>query len=299
MLPWLHGILPVLPTPFTADDEVDFAVIPRLLDFAAQSGIRTVVTPAFGSEFYKLDAGERQCILETTVEHASAHGIKVVAQCNHSTPRLASKLSADAARVGAVAVSTALPRAFASSERQLLDHARRVCDSTELPVIVQDWNPGGVTAEAPFFIKLHQHCENFRMAKLEEPGIGETIRRIREETSGHVGVLSGWGGTYALQLHSAGLAGLMPGLATADVFVKIWQNLTAGEFSKALSSFAMISPYLQFSLQNFEQFHHAEKRLLQRRGIMPHAHVRAVTVDLDIESNSYLDHLTSAIAQSF
>jgi hypothetical protein len=36
-----------------------------------------------------------------------------------------------------------LPRAFAASENQLFDYARRVCDATDLPVIVQDWNPGG------------------------------------------------------------------------------------------------------------------------------------------------------------
>ena len=62
---WLTGVLPVLPTPFTPQDEVDCAALSGLVDFAAAGGVKTVVTPAFGSEFYKLDGGERQRVIET------------------------------------------------------------------------------------------------------------------------------------------------------------------------------------------------------------------------------------------
>lgn len=286
---WLTGVLPVLPTPFTAQDEVDYPALRQLVNFAAKSGIKTVVTPAFGSEFYKLDGGERQGVIETAVAQAAANGLKVVAQCNHTTPRLAARLAGEAHGLGAAAVATALPRAFASSERQLFDYARRVCDATELPVIVQDWNPGGKSADAGFFIELHGSCPNFRMAKLEEPGIGATIRTILKETAGEIGVLSGWGGSYTIQQHPDGLSGIMPGLALADVFVRIWAHLEAGNRSAALDLFSSISPYLQFSLQTFEQFHHAEKRLLSRRGVLANPAVRAVTVDLDAGASAYLD----------
>jgi len=289
---WLTGVLPVLPTPFTWQDEVDYPALRRLVDFAAKCGIKSVVTPAFGSEFYKLDGGERQAVIETAVAQASTHGLKVVAQCNHTTPRLAARLAREAHGMGAAAVATALPRAFASSERQLFDYARRVCGATELPVIVQDWNPGGKTAEAGFFIELHGSCPNFRMAKLEEPGIGNAIRSIVRETGGRIGVLSGWGGSYTIQLHPAGLSGIMPGLAMADVFVSIWKHLEEGEQAAALDHFSTISPYLQFSLQTFEQFHHAEKRLLVRRGVLTNPAVRPVTVDLDADADACLDLLT-------
>ena len=295
--PWLTGVLPVLPTPFTPQDEVDCAALSGLVDFAAAGGVKTVVTPAFGSEFYKLDGGERQRVIETVLARAAEKNLRVVVQCNHTTPRLASRLAAEAKSLGAAAVATALPRTFASSESQLLDYARRVCDATDLPVIVQDWNPGGRTADASFFIALHQRCANFRMAKLEEPGVGETIRAITKETGGRVGVLSGWGGSYAIQLHGAGLAGLMPGLALADVFVSIWNQLQSGKNENALKLFSELSPYLQFSLQTFEQFHHAEKRLLVRRGALNQAIVRSVTVELDADADAYLDLLIGRLLQ--
>lgn len=292
---WLTGVLPVLPTPFTEQDEVDCPAIRSLVDFAAQCGVKTVVTPAFGSEFYKLDGNERPCVIETAVAQAATHGMKVVAQCNHTTPRLAARFAAEAHSLGAAAVATALPRAFAASEHQLSDYARRVCDATDLPVIVQDWNPGGKTADAGFFIELHRACENFRMAKLEEPGIAATIRSIVQETGGKIGVLSGWGGSYAIPLHPAGLSGIMPGLALADLFVRIWAHLQANDGRAALDLFRELSPYLQFSLQTFEQFHHAEKRLLARRGVLRNSIVRPVTVDLDAEAADYLNLLMDAL----
>lgn len=292
---WLTGVLPVLPTPFTPDDEVDYPSIARLVDFAKHCGVRTVVTPAFGSEFYKLDGNERQRVIETAVAEAKSRELRVVVQCNHTTPRLAARLAGEAKNLGASAVSTALPRAFATSENQLLDYARRVCDATELPVIVQDWNPGGRTADAEFFIELHKHCQNFRLAKLEEPGVGGTVRKIAGETSGRVGVLTGWGGSYAVQLYGAGICGLMPGLALADVFVRLWSHLNDGKIQRALSEFAQIAPYLQFSLQTFEQFHHAEKHVLWKRGTIATAFVRPVTVDLDAGSQRYLDMITKSL----
>jgi 2-keto-3-deoxy-L-arabinonate dehydratase len=294
---WLTGVLPVLPTPFTAGDEVDGESLKRVVDFAAACGVQTVVTPAFGSEFYKLDGAERQYVIGTAVARARERGLRVVVQCNHPTPRLASRMAGEAAALGAAAVATALPRAFAASENQLAAYARRVCEATDLPVIVQDWYPGGRPAGAGFFLALHEQCPNFRLAKLEEPDVGETIRTIHRESGGRLGVLSGWGGSYAIQLHDAGVRGLMPGLALADVFVAIWRHLEAGEQHHALESFSAIAPYLQFSLQTFEQFHHAEKRLLAARGVLPTATVRPVTVELAGDEAAYLDLLIAGMGQ--
>jgi dihydrodipicolinate synthase/N-acetylneuraminate lyase len=87
----------------------------------------------------------------------------------------------------------------------------------------------------------------------------------------------------------------MPGLALADVFVRIWAQLQAGNRDAALKLFSELTPYLQFSLQTFEQFHHAEKGLLVRRGVIKNAIVRPVTVELDSDAKVYLDLLTKRL----
>ena len=54
---------------------------------------------------------------------------------------------------------------------------------------------------------------------------------------------------------------------------------------------ALISPYIQFSLRNLEQFLHCEKTLALRRGLLPSAVVRDPTVALSPAELSNLDFI--------
>lgn len=286
----IQGVVPILPTPFRADDEVDLGALGVLVDFAIAAGAAAVGTPAFGSEFYKLTDSERLRVLESVMARANGR-IPVVAQCNHHSPRYAAHLARQAEEMGAAAVNVALPRLFPASSGQLLTYARTVCESVSVPVVVQDWYPGGEPAGLPFVLELRRHCTNFRYLKREEPGIGTLIRAIRLELGGEVGVFLGWGGMHVPELQPAGACGVMPGLALADVFVRIWQLGSVNQWSAAYSLFARIAPYLQFSLQTFEQFHHSEKLLLCARTILRSGVVRPVTIELSPDARSYLDKL--------
>ncbi len=286
----IQGVVPILPTPFRADDEVDLGALGALVDFAIAAGAAAVGTPAFGSEFYKLTDSERLRVLESVMARATGR-IPVVAQCNHHSPRHAARLARQAEAMGAAAINVALPRLFPTSPGQMLAYARTVCESVSLPVVVQDWHPGGEPVGLPFALELRKHCTNFRYLKREEPGIGQLIRAIRLELGGEVGVFLGWGGMHVPELQPAGACGVMPGLALADVFVRIWQLGSVDEWSAAYSLFARIAPYLQFSLQTFEQFHHSEKLLLRARTILQSGAVRPVTLELSPDARSYLDNL--------
>jgi hypothetical protein len=56
-----------------------------------------------------------------------------------------------------------------------------------------------------------------------------------------------------------------------------------------MKMFSAISPYLSFSLQNLEMFHHVEKRFAVRRGIMKSSVVRSVSIDLNKYQEKYLE----------
>lgn len=286
----IRGVVPILPTPFHSDDELDLQGLAALVDFSIAAGAAAVGTPAFGSEFYKLTDSERLHVLESVIAHAAGR-IPVIAQCNQHSPRHAALLSKQAEKMGAAAVSIALPHPFPVSPAHLLAYARTVCESVSLPVVVQDWSASGERVGLPFVLELRKHCANFRYLKREEPGIGPFIRAVRHEVGDEVGVFLGWGGMYVPELQPAGACGVMPGLALADLFVRIWQLGSEDEWSRAYSLFAQIAPYLQFSLQTFEQFHHAEKRLLQARGILQSSLVRPVTIEMDPDARRYLDKL--------
>jgi 4-hydroxy-tetrahydrodipicolinate synthase len=283
----MHGIIPILPTPFHADGTLDLEPYGSLIDFAVASGVAAVGVPAFGSEFYKLDAGERGEILTRVLALAKGR-VPVMVQCNHACGAKAAAMARHAESIGAAVVNTALPRTFTSDPRALLDFSRQVCYATSLPVVIQDWNPGGPTIGLDFIRALHRDCPNFRYVKLEEGGIGELVRAIREETGGAVQVLSGWGGLYLPELAAPGIAGIVPGMSLIDRFRRLWDCVESADWATLDAGFAEILPFISLSLRNLEQFHHAEKTLLHKRGILPNAVVRDVTVPMDSDATDYL-----------
>lgn len=286
----LGGVIPILPTPFTARDEIDCEAVGALIDFAVACGVKAVGTPAYASEFYKLDASERALLVETAL--AAARGrVGVVAQCNHHSPRHAARLAAEAETRGAVAINVALPRAFGSSPNQLLNFAQTVCEAVSLPVIVQDWNPAGGSVGVDFALELRRRCRNFDYLKLEDAGIAPLIRTIHRETGGEVQVFSGWGGTFMLEHQPAGACGIMSGLGVADVLVRVWRSLEEGKADEAFALFPRVLPYLQFSLQSLEMHHHVDKQLLVSRGVLRHAFVRPVTIDVSDDARAHLAQL--------
>lgn len=285
----MNGVVPILPTPFNVNEKIDEEGFETMFAFIKKAGCPAIGVPAFGSEFYKLSGDERTKILDIVFKYTG--DTPVIVQCNHVFPGMVEALVKDAENRGASAINTALPRIMPVSENQLLAYARSVCRCTKLPVIIQDYNPGGSVIGIDFVKKLSDECENFRYIKYELPGIGPLINSISAITSGKIKVFSGWGGSYMLELIPAGIAGIMPGISLVDYFIKIWDKAGSGSKNEAMKMFAAISPYLSFSLQHLEMFHHAEKRLAVRRGIIKLPVVRSVSVELDDFQDKYLELL--------
>lgn len=274
------GIVPVIPTPFDTGQNVDAAALEPLIDFASRSGAGAVCLPAYGSEFYKLSDGERTELVKAAVRFAGGR-VPVMAQSNHPSPRFAAELARRNAGVGAELISFALPRQFSYSEDVLLRYAEQVVNAVSVPVLVQDFNPGGPSVGAAFARRLKEAAPNFAYLKLEEPSMGPKIRAVAELTGGSVGVLEGWGGMYMIELAPDGVAGAMPGLAMCDLFVRVFERMQSGDLHAAASIHKSMLPQIVLALQNMEIFHHCEKRLLAARGLLKSTVVRDPAVNLD------------------
>src|SRR5688572_10260121 len=107
----LSGVVPIVPTPFTEDDQIDFASLARCVRFAAQSSLAAVCLPAYASEFYKLSDAERQAAVEAAIA-AAGGSLAVVAQANHPSARIAAEVARRYEGLGASVISFALPRIF-------------------------------------------------------------------------------------------------------------------------------------------------------------------------------------------
>jgi 4-hydroxy-tetrahydrodipicolinate synthase len=299
----LDGVVPIIPTPFTADEQIDFEALASCVRFAAKSRLAAVCLPAYASEFYKLSDAERRQVVEAAIR-AAGDKLAVVAQANHPSARIAAQIAKEYEGLGASLISFALPRIFALKESDLLEYAGTICRAVKLPVLIQDFNPGGPTVGGDFARRLADDCPNFRYLKLEESLMGPKIRGIIDATEGRIGVLEGWGGMYMLDLIPAGICGLMPGLAVSDLLQQVWQYAHSHKDDEAVAIFQTVLPQVMYALQNSELFNWVEKRLLVSRGVIPQAssHVRRATFTPDEATLAYGDRLNSqvvAVARKF
>jgi dihydrodipicolinate synthase/N-acetylneuraminate lyase len=291
----LFGVVPIVPTPFREDEEIDEDALRRLIDFAIAGGIKAVCLPAYASEFYKLSDDEKLRVVKIAVEHAAGR-IRIVAQSNSPSLKIAIRLAQANVAAGADVISLAVPRIFGLPEESIREYLSGFLSSIPAtPVLVQDFNPGGSSISVGFIRQLMEQHSNFKYLKLEEPLCAPKFVEIIKATGGKVGLFEGWGGLYMLELTPLGIAGVMPGLAVADILQKVFVLRKEGKNDEAFDLFEKVMPQIFFSLQNMELFHYAEKELLIARGILTNSVARKAAYIPDPSSVKYIKELNQRV----
>jgi 2-keto-3-deoxy-L-arabinonate dehydratase len=77
----VNGIVPIVPTPSTIEELIDWPSLRRLVDFACATRARVMCLPAYASEFHKLSESERLQLVAEAVRQA-ADPLPVLAQVN-------------------------------------------------------------------------------------------------------------------------------------------------------------------------------------------------------------------------
>ena len=133
----IHGVAPVVPTPFHPDESIDVDSLRPLVDWIARSGLAGMCLPAYGSEFYKLSDIERDQVVSIAIAACDGR-VPVIAQANHVSARLASELARRYDEMGADVISFAIPRQFSASTADILDYCETIASATSL----SDPDPG-------------------------------------------------------------------------------------------------------------------------------------------------------------
>ena len=294
----IDGVVPILPAPFLDNEELDEPSLRRLVEFAASHGAAAMCLPAYGTEFYKLSEAEREQVIGIAIEVTSGR-IPVIAQANHGSATMVARLAQQYESMGADVISFALPRQFATTSADLLRYCGRVADAVSLPILIQDFNPGGPTIDADFIVALHRQHGNFRYVKLEEPMFIDKVIATREQIGDAVGILEGWGGYYMMEAIPHGICGIMPGVPLLEPLDRVYRMRQRRDDEAAYDLFASVLPFISFTLQDFELFLQVEKRLLVRRGLMSTATLRSLTYSPSPAMIEHIDFLIEQIARVF
>lgn len=292
----LSGVVPIVPTPFTANEEIDEKALRKLIDFAVAGGVEAVCLPAYASEFYKLTDEEKLQVVRIAVDQAAGR-IQIVAQSNHPSLKTAIALAQANVAAGADVISLAVPRIFSLPEDSIKEYLAGFFRSIpDTPVLVQDFNPGGSSISVGLITELMNEHPNFKYLKLEEPLCAPKFEQIIKATAGKVGLLEGWGGLYMLELIPTGIIGVMPGLGVADILQKVFNLRKAGQNKEAFDLFEKVMPQIFFALQNMELFHYVEKELLMARGVLDNSVVRKMAYKPDAATAAYVKELNERVA---
>ena len=289
----LAGVLPIVHTPFTSDDQIDRLSLKRQIDWAFEMGADGLGT-GMVSELLRLTRDERLSLTCNIVELADGRGA-VFASVGAESGRAALEFARAAEEAGCDAVMALPPVTSRLPEDALLDYYRTIADSIALPLIVQDAS-GYVGQAIPLSVHvalLERYGEQRILFKPEAAPIGPNLSALRDATGGKARIFEGSGGILLVDSFRRGIAGTMPGMDLLDGVGQLWQALQAGDEERAYRLYFPICAIVALELQaGLDGFLAIEKYLLVKRGLFANALRRKpYSWDLDLETAQEVDRL--------
>lgn len=291
----IHGVLPVLQTPFRPDGAVDEPALAREVSWVLDQGVAGVTT-GMVSELLRLTEAERLAVTEVVVGTALAHGSTAVISCGAESTVTAVAYARHAARVGAHAVMVNPPLTTSVGTEELLVHFSAIIEAVDVPVVVQDASGYvGTPLSLELQTSLLATYGDQIYFKPEASPIGPRLSQLRDITAGRARILEGTGGAALLDSFRRGVVGTMPGADVCWAVQRLWEALVAGEWPLAysLSGVLNVMVGMQTSLDAFVA---VEKHLLVHQGVLEQATVRSPSgFVLDPETATEVERLAALL----
>ncbi|UXS04604.1 dihydrodipicolinate synthase family protein [Agrobacterium tumefaciens] len=288
MVGGLKGILPVLPTPFLANGEVDEAGMQRLVQFALKQNVDGVVFPGFASEVESLTADERATLLKIVVATAAGR-VPVVAGASAADWREVVQHGRVAANLGVRHLMVQPPKSVGTDAPALIEFLGKiVAELPEVEIILQNAPaPRGSDLSPQAIIEIVRALPRVAYVKEETLPAGPAISHIIAHAPATLkGVIGGGGARYILDEYARGATAAMPALEIVEEHVAIDRALNAGKHDEARKIYVRTLPLLV--LQAVYRMR-LTKHVLARRGVIDGVGVRAATPELDAAAIADID----------
>ena len=265
----IEGVCPIIPCPFTADGEVDFADLERVIHWMAKHGSHGVTLFGIAGEYYKLTDDERVRMVETAVPAARAAGVPLIISVTEHATHHAVTRARQWQEMGADCLMLLPPFFLKPSAAQLVAHMTTVARAVSIPVMVQ-YAPDqtGVAIAPEALWSIAQNCETEVIYKIENRPPGPTISRLLNLSEGRARIFMGNAAFQLIESQARGCVGLMPGASMTDLYRGAWDALLEGNRSEAIRIHNLLLMVLNHIRQDVEQIIHFEKKILQRRGAL-------------------------------
>ncbi len=258
------GVLPVIQTPFTDHDDIDYMALLAEIEWVVEQGTDGV-TVGMVSEIIRLTSAERRDLASAVCEATS--GIVSVISCGAESTIEAVRLAVHAESMGATSLMAIPPVHVGLPDASLVDYYAAIMHATAIPLVVQDASGYvGRPMSPAVLVRLCDMFGNRVYAKPEAVPIGPSISTIREATQGHVRVFEGAGGSALTDTFRRGIDGTMPAADVCWAVRAIWDALEAGDDETAYRVSGPLCALISLQTE-LDAFVAIEKHLLCRQHV--------------------------------
>jgi dihydrodipicolinate synthase/N-acetylneuraminate lyase len=263
-----NGVTPAMATPLKSDSyRVNTAVIPQLVDFLLNKGVKGFFVGGTTGEGIMLDSGERKKLHEATL--ATVNGrVPVLLHIGAQRCDTAVDLARHAASIQADAVAAVTPYFYSMHDDALAAYYQAIAEAVpDMPLFGYDIPQMAVNGISPVLAaRLCESIPSMAGLKSSNPSV-QAMRRLLDAVPDDRIVLAG-NESAALGMLALGADGLISGLSTAvpEPFVAMTQAFADGEIGEARKQQRLIN-HLLSNIPAGERLG-AIKSVLTGRGIL-------------------------------
>lgn len=288
----ITGVIPVAPTAFTDDEELDLVSQRRVVDFLVDSKAAGICVLANYSEQFSLDDIERDSVMDTILDQTAGR-VPVCVTTSHYSSRIAAARSRRAQEHGADLVMLMPPFVGASmkvDENGVLEYFKRVANGLEIPIMVQDAPMSPTQLPASLLERLAEEIPQVTYVKVEVAGVADKLRALRHLSDTALpGLFTGEEAVTLIPDLMAGAQGTMSSSMIPDKLGEIVRRFHAGDVLGAEQLWEDMLPLIQF--ENRQCGIRATKILMEEGGVIASRATRSPLFDVHPETRQQLIEL--------
>ncbi len=271
----LTGILPVAPTPFTADGRVDEDGMRRVLDCMIDQGVDAICILANYSEQFVLSDEERALLTKLSVEHVAGR-VPVIVTISHFATNIVVERAKYAQSLGASMVMMMPPYhgvGMVPAPLGIYEHFKAVSDAISIPIMIQDAPISGASLPVDMLVKMAKEIENVSYFKIEVPFAADKLAALIE--AGGPEIVGPFDGEEAVTLLAdldAGATGTMTSAMFPEKIRQIVIDYRAGRVDAALAQWQRCLPLVNH--ENRQCGLRAAKTVMMEGGVIKSDYVR-------------------------
>ena len=285
----ITGVMPVAPTIFADNEELDLEGQRRVLDYLVDGKSDAVCILANYSEQFSLTDDERETVLRTTMDHLDGR-MPVCVTTSHFSSRIARERSLHAQELGAEMVML-MPPFFGATMKVdddgVVEYFKRVADGLDVDIMIQDAPMSTTPLSVGLLARIAQEVPQVKYAKIEMPQAADKLRALSAAAGPALpGLFDGEEAITLIPDLEAGAIGTMSSCMVPDELGQIVRDFHAGERDKAIQAWENLLPFIHF--ENRQCGLRATKVLMKEGNIIASDKTRQPVGELNPDTRAQL-----------